>query len=358
MESSTEKRVRFRQAGLVVGDHPTGPLNAITDVKNVRVGHVTVMDGDVNTGVTVVMPHEKNAARGHTFYGSHIHGCHSEMTGIQVLEDFGLMSSPIFLTNIMAVGRVYNGGITFGYSRGKGLPTNGGWPPIVSGIDDRFLNDLHQRVITEQHALEAIDKASRENTDEGAVGGGTGATAYGFKSGIGTSSRLAFTDNGTYRVGVLTLANHGRRGELVVNGVPIGKLMSEHPSMDNDFRSIIGIVATDGPVMPRQLDRMAERARDGFMRVGGLVDPNESCMIISFSTGIQLESRRGILEHDLEFLPDPQIAPLTHAAAEAAEESVLNALFKATTLEGRDGHVAEAIPIDRVIKILKNVRRD
>ncbi len=356
MESSIEKRMRVRQAGLIVGNLSPGPLNAITDVKNIRVGHVTIMDGDANTGVTVVMPHEKNAKRAHYFYGSHIHSSHSEMTGIQVMEDFGLSSSPIYLTNIMAVGRVYNGGITFGYTRGKGLPTNGGWPPIVSGIDDRFLNDLHLRVITEQHALEAVDEASSENTDEGTVGGGTGATAFGFKGGIGTSSRLVLMDNKTYHVGVLTLVNHGKRDELIINGVPIGRRISGLPSMDNDFRSIIGIVATDGPVTPRQLDHMAERAKGGFMRLGGLVDPSESCMIISFSTGIQLESRRGVTEHNLDFLPDPQIAPIYHAAAEAAEESVLNALFRATTLEGRAGHVAEAIPADLVMKILKNYK--
>ena len=187
MESSTDKRMRIRHAGLTVGNMEPGPSNAITDVTDVCVGHVTVSDGDVNTGITVVMPHEKNAGRAHYFYGSHILGCRSEMTGIQVLEDFGLMSSPVFLTNVMAIGRVYNGGITFGYGRGKGLPTNGGWPPIVAGIDDRYLNDLRRRSISDKHALDAIASASGENSEEGNVGASVGAMAFGFKGGIGTS---------------------------------------------------------------------------------------------------------------------------------------------------------------------------
>jgi D-aminopeptidase len=347
--------MRCRDAGIIVGSLPPGPKNAVTDVKNVRVGHSTLMEGDVNTGVTVVLPHEKDAENAHYFWGRYIHDSDIELTGIQVLEDFGAMSSPIFLTNLMAVGRVYNGGITFGYSRDKGLPTDGGWPPIVAGIDDRYLNNMRKRVITEKHALDAVANASGDNVEEGVVGAGTGAVAFGFKGGIGTSSRRTEVENHTYHIGVIVLANHGRRDELTILNIPVGEHMPAPAPVGDHFRSVIGIVATDAPLTPRQLNHLARRAWAGITRLGGMIDSGESGMVVSFSTGIELESTKEKIEHQQEFFSDSQIDLLHQAAAEAAEESVLNALFRAIPLKGPHGHVAQAIPIDTVIRILKRV---
>jgi D-aminopeptidase len=158
-------------------------------------------------------------------------------------------------------------------------------------------------------------------------------------------------------VGVLTVANHGRREELKMEGVPVGREISEPPPVDNRFGSAISIVATDAPMSPRQLNHLAKRAGSGLIQVGGMVDPEESCIVISFSTGIRLKSRENPIEYHLSFLADHEAFALHRAASEAAQESVLNALFKATTLTGRDGHVSEAVPIDRVRKVMKEYGR-
>jgi len=346
-----------REAGLILGGLPPGPLNGITDVKGVRVGHATLSRGDVQTGVTVVLPHEADAERALWFYGCHIFDGHGEATGIQVLEDFGMMSAPVFLTNVMAVGRVYNGGITFGYGRDKGLPTDGGWPPIVMSIDDRYLNNLRARAVKEQHALEAVKKATSGVVDSGSVGAGTGAVAFGFKGGIGTSSRRVDWDASTTHVGVMTLANHGSREELVIDGVPVGKKWKDAASADHAYHGVVGVVATDVPMSPRQLNHLAQRAVAGWQRIGGLLDSITTAMVVAFSTGIRLESVKETREHRLEFVPESRISSFYRAAAEAAEESVINALFRATTVKGRDGRVAQAVPVDTLMKMIKTHKR-
>ena len=353
MPPMEETRMDAREAGLILGRLPTGPLNAITDVKDVRVGHVTLSRGDVQTGVTVVLPHEEEAEKALFYYGCHVLNGHGEATGIQVLEDFGMMSAPVFLTNVMAVGRVYNGGITFGYGRDKGLPTDGGWPPIVMSIDDRYLNDLRARAVTEQHALEAVGKAMGGVVDSGSVGAGTGAVAFGFKGGIGTSSKRIDLDASTTHVGMITLANHGQREELVIDGVPVGKKWKDSPFADHKYRGAVGVVATDAPMSPSQLNQLAQRAVAGWQRTGGLLDSITTAMVVAFSTGIRLESTNEVREHRLEFVPESRISAFYRAAAEAAEESVINALFRATTVTGRDGRVAQAVPIDTLMKVIK-----
>jgi D-aminopeptidase len=352
-----EKRRNAREAGLVFGRLPPGPLNAITDVKDVRVGHATLSRGNVQTGVTVVLPHEADAERALWFYGCHIFNGHGEATGIQVLEDFGMMSAPVFLTNATAVGRVYNGGITFGYGRDKGLPTDGGWPPIIMSIDDRYLNDLRERAVTEQHALEAVEKATGGVVDSGSVGAGTGAVAFGFKGGIGTSSRRVDLDASPTHVGMITLANHGRREELVINGVTVGKKWKDATFANHEYCGVVGVVATDAPMSPRQLNHLAQRAVAGWQCIGGLLDSSTTAMVVAFSTGLRLESAEEAREHRLEFVPENRISAFYYAAAEAAEESVINALFRATTVTGRDGRVAQAVPVDTIIKMMKTNKR-
>ncbi len=357
MNPGMKQKRRLHELGVVIGELTSGKENGITDVPHVRVGHVTVRDHDVNTGVTVVMPHELDAENALYFWGRYILNGSGEMTGIQVLEDFGLMSAPILLTNAMSVGKVYNGAITYGYTRGKGLPTNGGWPPVVIGFDDRYLNNLGKRVITEEHALQAIQGASSGRIAEGSVGAGTGATAFGFKGGIGTASRRATTDGSQYHVGVLTLANHGRREDFRVDGVPVGKELPGPVPAGNPFKSVSCIVATDAPLTARQMNSLAQQAGLGLAAVGSMDDPEESCMVISFSTGLQLRSRGQVGEYRLRFVADEHVSTLYRAAAEAAQESILNALLQATTLTGRDGHRSEALPVESIRQVLKTYRR-
>ncbi len=354
--SESTNRVRLRDLGIVIGDFPAGRLNAITDVASVRVGHVTIREGDVNTGITVVAPYEEEAENALYFWGKHTVNGQGEMTGVQVLEDFGLLASPIFLTNLTSVGRVYNGAITYAFRRGTGLPTSGGWPPLVMGFDDRYLNDLRRRVLTEDHALEAVEKAQSGPVEEGTVGAGTGAVAFGFKGGIGTSSRRVDLDEASYHVGVLTLANHGRREDLVVDGVPVGKGMTEPPPLNTPYGSVLSVVATDAPLTPRHLNALAHRAALGWTKTGSLAAPDETGMVLAFSTGIAVRSPDEGSEYHLGLMTDAQASDLYAAVGEAAQESVLNALFKATTLTGTGGRTAEALSLDAVQQVIEKYR--
>ena len=340
------------RTNIVIGHFPAGRLNAITDVASVRIGHVTVRDGNVNTGITVVVPYGEEAENALYFWGKHTVNGRGEMTGVQVLEDFGLLASPIFLTNLTSAGRIYNGALTYAFTRGRGLPTSGGWPPLVMGFDDRALNDLRRRVVTEDHALEAVEKAQSGPVEEGTVGAGTGAVAFGFKGGIGTASRRVDLDDAAYHVGVLTLANHGRREDLVVEGVPVGAAIPEPPPIPIPYPIVISVVATDAPLTPRHLDALARRVALGWTKTGSLADPNETGMVLAFSTGIAVRSPDEGVEYHLGLMTEAQTSDLYAAASEAAQESVLNALFKATTLTGSGGRTAEALPLDAVQQVI------
>jgi D-aminopeptidase len=331
-------------------------LNAVTDVPGVRVGHVTIRDGEVNTGVTVVVPYAEEAENALYCWGKHLVNSQGEMTGLQVVEDFGLMASPVFMTNLLSLGRIYNGAITYGFTRGKGLPIDGGWPPLVMGFDDRALNDLRRRVLTEAHALEAIEKAQPGAVEEGTVGAGTGATAFGFKGGIGTASRRVDLAAASYHVGILTLAHHGRRADLILDGIPVGRALPDPPPLDNAYPSVLGVVATDAPLTPRHLDALARRAVLGWTKTGSLTDPDASATVLAFSTGLVLRSPDEGPEYRRDVVADAQTADLYAAVTEAAEESVLNALFKATTLTGRAGRTAEAISRDAVERVMETYR--
>ena len=341
-----------------LGDYPTGALNAITDVAGVHVGHVTVRDGDVNTGVTVVVPYAEEAENALYFWGKYLVNSQGEMTGIQVLEDFGLLASPIFMVNLMSVGRIYNGALTYAFTRGKGLPTSGGWPPLVMGFDDRALNDLRRRVLTEAHALEALEKARSGPVEQGSVGAGTGATAFGFKGGIGTASRRVDLGEAAYHVGVLTLAHQGRRDDLVIDGISVGQALPAPSPLDNDYPAVLSVVATDAPLTSRHLNLLAQRAALGWTKTGSLTNPDDSGMAMAFSTGIAVRSPDEAGAYRLAVLPDAQVSALYTAAGEAATESVLNALFKATTLTGRAGRTAEALPLDAVRSVIEQRRND
>ena len=344
--------MKIDDLNIIIGDYPTGALNAITDVAGVQVGHVTVRDGDVNTGVTVVVPYAEEAENALYFWGKHLVNSQGEMTGIQVLEDFGLLASPVFMVNLMSVGRVYNGALTYAFTRGKGLPTSGGWPPLVMGFDDRALNDVRRRVVTEAHALEAIEKARSGPVEEGSVGAGTGATAFGFKGGIGTASRRVDLGGAAYHVGVLTLAHQGRRDDLVIDGIPVGQALPDPPPLDNDYPAVLSVVATDAPLTPRHLNVLAERTALGWTKTGSLTNPDDTGMALAFSTGTAVRGPDAGNAYRLPVLPDAQASALYTAATEAAAESILNALFKAWTLTGRDGRTAEALPLDLLQRVM------
>jgi D-aminopeptidase len=359
-----EPRVRARSLGLDLGIFPTGTLNAITDVPGVRVGHTTLIKGDgqlvpgqgpVRTGVTVVIPredvwHQKVPA------GSFVLNGTGEMTGLAWVEESGFLEYPIALTNTLNLPRVANGVMSWMIRRYPEIGIRDDTlTPVVAECDDSRLNDIQGRHVSEADVITALDSASGGPVAEGTVGAGTGMISYGFKGGIGTSSRVVPAAAEGYHVGVLVNTNSGRRNELVMGGVPVGKLYGGKAS-DGPEGSIIIVVATDAPLDARQLKRLAKRAALGLARTGSTARHGSGDFVLAFSTGNVIPHYPK--EHTFPFtaFADTHLNPLFTATVEATQEAILNALTMATTVIGRDGHKAEAIDLTRVREILKTRR--
>ncbi len=364
--SSVTARARARDLGILIGHHAAGPLDAITDVAGVRVGHVTLVRGDgalvpgsgpVRTGVTAVLPHggdlwrEKVPAAGFVMNGN------GEMTGLAWVNEQGALEVPILLTNTMNVPRVANGVITWMLRRHPRIGVDDDVVlPVVAECDDSTLNDARGRHVGEADVLQALDGARGGPVAEGSVGAGTGMIAYELKGGIGTASRVLDARDGAYTVGVLVNANHGLRAELTVAGVPVG---AELPAaaVGPAEHSIIILVATDAPLDHRQLGRLARRAILGLARSGSSVRHGSGDFVLAFSTAQRVPHQPAQPTRLVLALSDDRLNPLFEAVAEATEEAILNALLAATTVVGRDGNTAEALPIDALREVLARHRR-
>ncbi len=360
---SRENRQRVRELGVIVGQYPPGRLNAITDVEGVRVGHKTLIQGEgplipgkgpVRTGVTVVIPrediwHKKVAAGAFVLNGT------GEMTGLSWITEAGFLEYPIALTNTLNVPRVANGVISWMIARNPGIGiSDDTLTPVVAECDDGRLNDIQGRHVSEEDVITVLDNASEGPVKEGTVGAGTGMVSYGFKGGIGTSSRRLPDYEGGYTVGVLVNANHGRRPELVVGGVPVGKLYGavspaarERVSGVSEG-SIIVVVATDAPLDGRQLTRLAKRAALGLARTGSTARHGSGDFMLAFSTANVIPHYPKEATYTLTHLADTHLNPIITAVVESTEEAILNALTMATTVVGRDGHRVEAIDLGRM----------
>lgn len=362
-----EPRMRARALGIVVGSYEPGPFNAITDVAGVTVGQTTLMSGDgplkpghgpVRTGVTVVVPradvwHKKVPA------GSFVLNGTGEMTGLAWVAEAGFLEYPIALTNTLNVPRVANGVMNWMIARYPEVGiTDDTLTPVVAECDDGRLNDIQGRHVSEADVVKALNGASSGVVQEGSVGAGTGMVSYGFKGGIGTSSRRLPEDEGGYTVGVLVNANHGRRPELVVGGAPVGRLYEAVPpvaqalSPGQSEGSIIVIIATDAPLDSRQLTRLAKRAALGLARTGSTARHGSGDFMLAFSTANVIPHYPKDRTYSLIQLADTHINPLITATVEATEEAILNALTMATTVVGRDGRRVEAISLARLRAIL------
>jgi D-aminopeptidase len=362
-----ETRVRARELGIVIGTYASGPLNAITDVAGVKVGHTTLISGDgalspghgpVRTGVTVVIPrddvwHKKVPA------GSFVLNGTGEMTGLSWVSEAGFLEYPIALTNTLNVPRVANGVMTWmiGHYPEIGI-TDDTLTPVVAECDDGRLNDIQGRHVSEADVVAALNGASSGPVKEGTVGAGTGMVSYGFKGGIGSASRKLPDREGGYTVGVLVNANHGRKPELIVSGVPVGRLydaspvatVPSHPGESEG--SIIIIVATDAPLDARQLNRLAKRAALGLARTGSTARHGSGDFILAFSIANVIPHYPQQPTYSLNHLADTHLNPVITATVEATEEAILNALTMATTVVGRDGHRVEAISLARLRELL------
>jgi D-aminopeptidase len=329
--------VRARELGIAVGGGAPGPLNAITDVEGVRVGHTTLVQGaDVRTGVTVVVPPEPAFAGAHRLNGN------GELTGLEWIRESGLLTTPVGLTNTHSVGVVRDAIVAAAVAAGK-LD----WSlPVVGETWDGQLNDVNGFHVTRDHVLDALRQAAGGPVAEGNVGGGTGMICHGFKGGIGTASRTVASG---HVVGVLVQANHGRRARLQVEGVPVGaELHAERiplpgPPPDGPRGgSIIVVVATDAPLLPHQCERLAQRAALGVARTGGAGENSSGDLMLAFSTGNR-GLTAGEASIELTMVPNERIDPLFYAVIEATEEAILNACLAAETMTGRGGTTAHRL---------------
>jgi len=354
---TSEDRPRAREFGLVVGVLPTGPLNAITDVAGVKVGQITLIEGkDVRTGVTAVVPHGGNIFQDKVPAGISVANGYGKLTGVTQVQELGTIETPIVLTNTLSVPTAADAVIDWTLD----LPGNekvASVNPVVGETNDGWLSDIRGRHVTKAHVLEAIRTATGGPVAEGVVGAGTGTTCFDYKGGIGTASRRLPAGRGGYTVGVLVQTNFG--GVLTIRGVPfdekeagIAPPAGANPSGDG---SCMIVVATDAPLDARNLERLAKRALLGIARTGGYYSNGSGDYAIAFSTaeGVRVPYRSTTPTRSVTLLRDDAISPLFQAAAEAAEEAILNSLFKAVRTEGKDGHAAEALPLDRVKALLK-----
>lgn len=358
-----ESRVRARSLGLSLGTSPTGPFNAITDVPGVTVGHTTLIRGDgplmpgtgpVRTGVTVVRPRD-DVWRKKVPAGSFVLNGTGEMTGLAWVEESGFLEYPIALTNTLNLPRVADGVMSWMIARYPDIGIRDDTlTPVVAECDDSRLNDSQGRHVSEADVIKALNSAQGGPVAEGSVGAGTGMVAYGWKGGIGTSSRVLSPEG--YTVGVLVNANAGRRNELLMGGIPVGRLYDKArtPAAGSEG-SIIIVIATDAPLDARQLKRLAKRAALGMARTGAVARHGSGDFILAFSTGNVIPHYPPKPTFPVTAFADTHLNPLFTATVEATEEAILNALTMATTVVGRDGHRAEAIDLRHVRDILKNV---
>lgn len=354
-------RVRARDLGLSFGYFDPGELNAITDVPGVRVGHETVWFGEpsdprgagpARTGVTAIWPVAQMGEGGIPAGCAIINGA-GEMTGLEEAAELGRINTPIVLTNTMGVGMAYHATCSYLIDNDPQIVIDRDVRiPIIGECNDAYLNDVLGLHVKAGHVHAALESATSGPVAEGAVGAGTGMRCFQYKGGIGTSSRVLPEKFGGYTVGVLVLANYGLRRFLTMDGLPIGRWLevSENRSMPADPGSCIVIVGTNAPLTSGQLNRVAKRAGLGLARTGSYAGNGSGEIVLSFSTAYGFPTEGST--YVVELLRDALIDPLFAATVEATEEAVMNALCMATTTVGVDGNVAEALPLDRVRRLI------
>ncbi len=347
-------RARSRELGITIGQIPTGPHNAITDVPGVLVGHQTLIWDTpriARTGVTMVIPRDGAIWSDNVFAGYHSFNGNGEMTGLLWLEESGILDTPIGITNTHAVGVVRDALVAYGVEHGYVTRFT---LPVVAETYDGFLNDIDAFHIKREHAYEALGAATGGSVLEGNVGGGTGMRCHGFKGGIGTSSRLIEIGVSKYVVGALVQANYGSMRHLRVDGVPVGRELEAQRATSTSDGSIIVILATDAPLLPGQCKRLAQRATVGLARVGGIGYNLSGDIFLAFATGNHLPASPAVPQN-LQMLPHEQLNPIFEGATEAVEESIVNALTAAETMVGFKGTV-HALPLDQLQAIMARHR--
>ena len=361
----SEREVRARDLGVPFEGTP-GPLDAITDVKGVEVGYRTLISGDgklvvgtgpVRTGVTAVFPRGKNSVDP-VFAGWFTENGNGEMTGTTWVEESGFLYGPVMITNTHSVGVVRDAVIAWQLQHGPGLPLEDWWSlPVVAETWDGYLNDINGFHVKAEDADAAMRDAHSGPIAEGNVGGGTGMICFEFKGGTGTASRALPEKLGGYTVGALVQCNFGTRHLLRIAGTPVGHEISGKRVWEEDTGSIIVVVATDAPLLPSQMKRIAKRVTLGLGRLGSISGDGSGDIFIAFSTanaGAGLEQKKPVA---VQMLPNDRMDALFEATVQATEEAVVNALVAARTMTGADGHAVDALPHDRLREVLKKYNR-
>ena len=371
--SAGQTKPRARDLGVPFDGTP-GANNAITDVKGVEVGYTTLISGDgdkaVRTGVTAILPQGKNFA-GRLFAAWHTLNGNGEMTGTTWIEESGGLGSPILITNTHSVGTVRDAVIEWGAKKFTGGGYSGDFSlPVVAETWDGFLNDINGFHVKKEHVFSALDSAKSGPIAEGNVGGGTGMASHGFKAGTGTASRVLPERFGGYSVGVLVQANYGGRPLFTVAGVPVGReitdlqmkfpagsMASMQRKSDEGAGSIIVVLATDAPLLPHQLKRIAHRISIGVGRVGGRGENSSGDIFIAFSTANKEEFGKNEGIANIQMLPNDRINQLFVATVQATEEAIINSMVAAETMTGYKGGTIYALPHDRLQQALKKYNR-
>lgn len=354
--SDDSKRKRARELGIEVGVMKPGTWNAITDVPGVKVGHKTIVRGDsIRTGVTAILPHAGNIYQEKVPAAIYVGNGFGKLAGYTQVEELGNIETPILLTNTLSVGTVITAAVKYTLNQ-PGNENVQSVNAVVGETNDSYLNDIRGLHITEKDILDAIADAKSGPVEEGSVGAGTGTRAFGFKGGIGTASRLVpMGDTGHYTLGVLIQSNYG--GILDVNGAPVGRELdrpeeSSDAVKDEDGSCMI-VVATDAPLSPRNLKRIAKRALHGLARTGSYMSNGSGDYVICFSTAYRIPHNSEVTVAIPPLVSNIAMTPFFRSVIEATQEAVYNSLFMATTVKGQKGRVVPAISTDEVVRICK-----
>jgi D-aminopeptidase len=355
---------RARDLGIRIGSGAPGSHNAITDVAGVRVGHRSVVRGDdgardaIRTGVTTIFPREAAPWAEPVYAATHILNGYGELIGINSIAEWGILESPIVLTSSQQIGKAYDASVA--WIATKDVDAAEAVMPCVTECDDSWLSAVLERPLGDEDVFAALDAAAPGPVDEGCVGSGVGMQCFDFKGGIGTASRVLSTEAGGYTVGVLVMTNHGDRESLLIDGVRVGETITDLMPEDHSEGSCIVVVATDAPLVPHQLRRVAQRAGMGLARGGSYASNGSGEQLLAFSTAnaVPLDGR----PYTPTVLADGDeswqiISSVFKATIEATEEAVLNALLASHTTTGRDGNTLYALPVDRLLGILRSAGR-
>lgn len=350
-------RPTAKELGIDVGILKSGPKNAITDVGGVKVDHLTLWEGDsIRTGITAVLPHSENIFQRKVTAGVYVGNGFGKAVGFAQIKELGNIETPILITNTLSVPAVAEGLIEYTLNQ-KGNENVRSVNPLVLEINDGFLNDIRGMHIKKEHVFKAINQASEGEVEMGSVGAGTGSHCMSFKGGVGTSSRVLTESMGGYTIGVLLVTNFG--GILEINGAPVGRelgkfyLSDKLPSKDEG--SCIIVIATDAPLSSRQLTRLAKRGVLGLAKAGSFISNGSGDFVIAFSThpSLVVQHEPKVLKREIDLVYDFHMSPLFLAVVEATQEAVYNSVLKATTVKGKDGHMLETVPVDKVVEICR-----